>query len=491
MNTAGYAGMHSLVRSSTLLWFLLGSAIPCAGSAFAIGEQGSRAGGMGTAFTSVANDGSALYYNPAGIAFQPGAHMEMDNLVVVGLFRFTPSNPQPGTVVPANGFSGSIKPHYIPVASLYATYEFSPKITLGFGAFAPFGLADNFTNFRDSDPNATKFSGRFAGTRARLESYWFQPTVAYRINENSSFALAPAFVHTHLFIEQSLLNPQGDALTFGRIAAKTIFPGVDTEQAARVIARLLPEGRSRVAGTSNSLAIAAGYLYKHPRSKTNFGLMYRSAVTNHLKGQASFAFGTGFPLETYIGSGFLGKSFPNQKITGSFTTPATYGVGISNSAFLNTTLSFDFRFQDFTRFASVPLNFSVNTSNSKDAATPPEQRLIFDFRNSYHIAVGAEHPISPANTVRIGYLFDRSPVPDQSVGPLFPDANRNSFTLGGTHKSGNKELTFFYEAMKFKNRVTNVAANNNIYTNGDYHSFAHLGGVSLRFDVTDIFTKKH
>jgi long-subunit fatty acid transport protein len=100
-----------------------------------------------------------------------------------------------------------------------------------------------------------------------------------------------------------------------------------------------------------------------------------------------------------------------------------------------------------------------------------------------------EKALNERLTVRCGYIFDRSPVPDQSVGPLFPDANRNSVTGGGTLKSGNKEYTFFYEAMKFENRVTNVAANDNLYTNGDYHNFAHLAGLSMRFDVSDFFRK--
>jgi hypothetical protein len=39
--------------------------------------------------------------------------------------------------------------------------------------------------------------------------------------------------------------------------------------------------------------------------------------------------------------------------------------------------------------------------------------------------------------------------------------------------------------MKFQDRVTNVTANANIWTNGDYHSFAHLAGLSLRFNMTD------
>ncbi len=302
----------------------------CHGSAFSIEELGTKAAGMGTAFIATADDGSALFYNPAGIAFQSGSHMQMDSTVVVGLFRFTPSDPPTGQVVPAEGYSGVIKPHFIPLASFYATMQYSPRITLGFGAFTPFGLADNFTNFNDADPDLTKFVGRFAGTRAELQAFWFQPTVGIRLTKNSSIGLGPAFVHTHLFIEKSFLNPVGDALTFGAQAAPTIFPGVPVDEAAAVIARLLPEGRSRIAGTANSPAFALGYLYKNDRRKTDFGFSFRSAVVSHLTGKASFAFGDQpYTLEQYIGASFLPNAFPDQSIRGSFVTPATYGAGIA------------------------------------------------------------------------------------------------------------------------------------------------------------------
>lgn len=435
---------------------------------------------MGTAYTAIADDGSAMYYNPAGIAFQAGTHMQMDAVAVVGLFRFFPSATQPGVTVPSNGYSGSVKPHFIPVGSMYATKQLSPRLTVGFGVYVPFGLAANFTNFNDGDPNVTKFPGRFAGTRAALQSYWIQPTVAYKITPNSSIAIGVALVHTHLFIEQSILNPQDDALTFGREAAKDVFPKLDREQAARSIARLLPEGRSRIAGTSNSPGFAAGYMLKHPGSKTSFGLNFRSAVVHHLKGKASFAFGNDYPLKSFLDDDLLAKAFPAQNISGSFTTPANYGIGIANSAFWHTTFSFDFRLQDFKRFRSVPLNFTQTEQTNADVRTPAEKRLIFDFRNSYQIGFGMEKALSPDLTVRTGYFFDRSPVVDKSVGPLFPDSNRHGFSVGATKTVKNKEFTLFYEALKFVDRTTAVAANDIQFTNGDYRNFAHVLGAGLR-----------
>src|SRR5258708_5297796 len=287
-------------------------------SAFSITELGARSAGMATAFTSIADDGSALFYNPAGIAFQKGTQFQFDTLVVVGLFRFNPSSTPPGTVVPSNGYSGSIKPHFIPVGSMFFTRRINPKWTFGFGSFTPFGLSDNFTNFHDGDPAVTKFPGRFAGTRGRLEEIWFQPTMAYRLSPNSSLAVGVAYVHTHLLLEQSFLNPLTDGLDFGKETASQIFPGVDPVLAARSIARLLPEGRSRVAGTANSPGFNAGYLYKHTASKTNVGLSWRSAVVNHLTGLASFGFTSPYPLQQFVDKDLLPKAFPTQKTPGTF-----------------------------------------------------------------------------------------------------------------------------------------------------------------------------
>jgi long-chain fatty acid transport protein len=473
-------------RAAACAWILLWTGLLLApprahGSAFAIGEQGARAGGLGTAFTAVADDGSAIFYNSAGIAFQPGTRLEMDGLVVVGLFRFFPSDPPPGQVVPSNGFSGSVKPHFIPVASMYMSKQIRPNTTLGFGLFAPFGLSANFTNFHDGDPALTKYPGRWAGTRVALQSFWLQPTLAHKFNESHAIGLGVAFVYTHLFLEQSILNPKDDALEFGREAAKDVFPGQDKEQAARAISRLLPEGRSRIAGSAKSPGFNVSYLYRNQKHKTNFGLSFRSAVTNHLKGKASFAFGNDYTLKQFVGSDLLSKAFPNQDVTGSFTTPAIYAVGVANSSFRNTLISFDFHLQDFKRFSSVPLNFPQTKLTNKDVRTPAEKRLVFDFRNSWQIAAGAEHPLASRHmTVRAGYLFDYSPVVDKSVGPLFPDNSRHSFMLGMSKRIKDKEFSLFYEGMKFLDRNVNVADNAVKGTNGLYHNFVHIAGMSMR-----------
>jgi len=91
---------------------------------------------------------------------------------------------------------------------------------------------------------------------------------------------------------------------------------------------------------------------------------------------------------------------------------------------------------------------------------------------------------TPSDRYPTAAMFVEALTPvDKSVGPLFPDANRHGFSVGATKTVGKKEFTLFYEALKFVDRTTNVAANNIQYTNGDYRNFAHVLGAGLRLVV--------
>jgi len=248
------------------------------GSAFSVHEVGTRATGMGGAFVAVADDGSALCYNPAGIAFQRGFRMQMDALFVHGEFRFTPSSVPAGTIVPEKGYDGFLRPRVLVLPNMFMSRTINSRWTLGFGSYAPFGLGGNWTNFKDSDPANIKFVGRFHTSRPKMESIWFQPSVAYRLNERMSIGLGIAYVHTHVLLEQSIINPLAEGKVFGETLAPRIFPTDDPVLASGVIARLLPEGRSRLAGVSKNIGASLGFLYRAPEGKWRFGASYRTAV---------------------------------------------------------------------------------------------------------------------------------------------------------------------------------------------------------------------
>jgi len=263
--------------------------------------------------------------------------------------------------------------------------------------------------------------------------------------------------------------------------ASLILPGQDPALAAQSLGRLLPEGRARFAGTAVEPGMTAGWLYKHRKSKTNFGASWRSAVTYHVTGKASFAFTSPFPLQTFftaIGAPTFTALFPNQDIKASFTTPNTLNLGIANSSFKQTTFSFDFVFQNYRRFKEIPLNFS----KTQGTATPPELDFFFNFHDTYFLRFGAERHLTKNTVVRAGYYYDHAAAPDATVGPFFPDNSKSVLTVGASRQMGNKEVTFFYQGAFQQDRNINVAANANNFTNGTYKVFINLIGFGLRFN---------
>ena len=448
-------------------------------SGFSIMELGARAAGMGGAFAAIADDGSALYYNPAGIAFQEGTRFESDGFLVKGKFRFIPAAPPSGTVVPSGGYNGAVSPAFQFLGNMYFTHQINDKLTVGVGLFAPFGLGDNWTNFKDSDPTPTKFVGRYAGTRGILQNMWLQPTVAYKVTPNFAVSLAPVIAYNHILLEESLLNPLVDGITFGQNVASQLLPGVNPAQAAASIGRLLPEGRARFAGTAFNMGGAGGILWKH--GKSSIGVSYKTPITYHVTGKASFAFtgSTLTPFLSALGAPSFNTLFPNQPISASFTMPGTLTIGVASTRIKHQMLSFDFVYQNYSRFQDIPLNFSQTVGT----ATPAELRFHFGFHDTYLIRAGWEKRLNETYIVRAGYYFDHSAVPDATVGPFFPDSSKNVITAGMSRQKGNKEFSFFYQGAFQLERVTNVAANANIFTNGRYPVSIQLFGFGMRTNI--------
>jgi len=152
-------------------------------------------------------------------------------------------------------------------------------------------------------------------------------------------------------------------------------------------------------------------------------------------------------------------------------------VGIATEAFGKNLFALDVQMQDYRRLRYVVLNF---TQSGPTTATPAEARLDYSFHNAWAVHLGWERPLKKM-TVRAGWAFDGTPVPEKAVSPLWPDSTRLNFNVGASKVIWGRELSVFYQFTKFLPRTTNVAANANLFTNGDWNSTAQLLGIQLRF----------
>jgi len=171
---------------------------------FQVTEQGAKATSMAGAFTAVADDASALWYNPAGIAFQPGGQVMLGGDIIIARGRDFELN--------ANSPAGSSptltasRTHFPPQAYI-SYYNEDWPVAFGIGVNSPFHLS---TEWPATAP--------FAGVSSFAEIYMasFNPNVAVRFTEHFAVAAGASYFFVKDFVyTNTTQNYQGDGYGFG------------------------------------------------------------------------------------------------------------------------------------------------------------------------------------------------------------------------------------------------------------------------------------
>jgi long-chain fatty acid transport protein len=98
--------------------------------------------------------------------------------------------------------------------------------------------------------------------------------------------------------------------------------------------------------------------------------------------------------------------------------------------------------------------------SSPDSAGVPaniEVPFAMNWDDQWVFAIGVEYAINPVHTVRVGYNYGKSPVPDDFVNPLFPAIVEQHATLGYAATMGRWIFDLAYEHA-FEKSQTNLNA---------------------------------
>src|SRR5205809_6802068 len=135
-----------------------------AAQGFGIYDQGTCAmGRAGTGVAAPCPDGSALFFNPAGLAGLKGGHATLGVTLINVDGGFTDDILQR---------TSNLNDPLIVLPQVYVSYAATPKLGIGVGLFAPYGLQTQWP---------LSFDGRFAGYKNIIRSVYIQPTVAYQV----------------------------------------------------------------------------------------------------------------------------------------------------------------------------------------------------------------------------------------------------------------------------------------------------------------------
>lgn len=123
-----------------------------------LNEQSAKGVGMAGAQVGIADDPSAIFYNPAGIGFQPGLGLQGGGFLVIARTHVSPDD--------------ITLWHTQPVPTGYASLRWGKHLAFGVGGFA------NMGEYFSYPPG---WRGRFEGYMVNISTLTIQPTIAIRI----------------------------------------------------------------------------------------------------------------------------------------------------------------------------------------------------------------------------------------------------------------------------------------------------------------------
>ena len=433
---------------------LLGSAALATAAGLKVNEQGAKAMGMGNAFTAQADDPSALFHNPAGIAFLKGTQVNIGATnIVVPSTEFSGTAPLTGNAPTGVGTTPTIEKakqdlFIAPTLYLTHTFEGSP-LSIGLGINAIYPLAktwDASSAFRAEVVNIS------------VKPVNFQPTVAYRF-DNLNLAVAAG-----LDITRALVSMQKTPT-----APDPAIPNSAYEL-----------GNLGLDGTATDIGYNLGLKWK-PTSTISFGAAYRSRIDLHIDGAADFLATTpaGFNMigMTTSATSPYSRTRVVSDVSTTITLPSSLGLGIAWQPNDKITLEADAEWTEWSTMKKLEFEFAgAQFANFNNKPKPLNWKDVWCYK------LGGQYALNKHIDLRAGYMYDKNPIPDSTLGPVLPDSDRHSFSIGQGIHNDIFSLDLAYMWTHFVDRtVNNQDMTNMTGANGTYKSDVHLFSASATF----------
>lgn len=444
---------------------LAGAASPAWAQGYGVYEQSACAAGRaGAGVAAPCGDGSSVFFNPAGLAFESETVLSGGASIISPRGSFV--NDQTGRV------SRLRDRNYIAPA-VYYRQNLGTRTTFGVGLFAPYGLTTDWP--ADSE-------GRFLGYKSLVESVYVQPTVAFRATERIALGagLDITYVNVQLRRRADLSVqplPGAPQLTFGALGVPegTDFADLD------------------LTGNTTHVGFHLGGIIK-PNDRVSFGARFLSGQKVEIEDgtleTAQIPTGlvtpaplpgipAGTPLDSLIAPAFStgGPLSTGQGASTTIPLPAQFVVGGAVQISRALRLLVDYQFTNWSAFETLAINTEL----------APPSVVVENFRDTHGVRTGAEYALSDRTTLRGGFVVNGAAAPDETVTPNLPEASRVQIAAGlGRRLAPSLWLDLYYLHLfqdDRRGRTTDggLAVPTTAVNNGVYGFHANLFGASVVF----------
>jgi long-chain fatty acid transport protein len=373
---------------------LLATTAAHAGGMFLPG-RGARGLGRAGSFVAGVDDGSALYYNPAGLAAIDGVSLLADGALVFQRVHYdridSGGNHQPGV-------DGSID--ILPIPTLAITWKPKklPWLTVAGGAWVPYlGLQ----SYPETGPQRYSLISLRGSALAVLEL-----AAAFRVNE-------------HFWIGAGFQNMIIRFRNYGALSACTEVncapedPSFDSPTQLTATQGFVPSG-------------ILGAIIAYPKVRGGVSLQLPFWIN------ADSTVRSRLPTDPMFASAMI----VGDQATASFTLPLMLRIGVEYRPLdpLRIELGIDYEswsMQD--KFTIVPHGIYIDNTPGIGKYYLPTLTVTRGLQDSFSVHVGGEYEIPELNRkviVRAGYLFESSATPDETMSVLTADGQKHMLAVG-------------------------------------------------------------
>ncbi|MDI6751366.1 MAG: outer membrane protein transport protein [bacterium] len=392
------------------------------GAGYEFGGLGSKAISMGGAFIGLADDWTAIYWNPAGLTqvSARGAGSYLSYAVLTGSDKNSVANnsepfPQIYPTEPIKFTKEEIE-----VKAVLPSFGYCQKqegFFFGGGLYTPNGNAidwkDTMKDTTGADINASYHTLLFISIG--------NLSITKEITNNLSIGAGLNLLYGKLELE-----------------AKKNYSTTTTNFNYNLA--------SKIEGDGTGFEGIVGILFR-PSTKISIGGVVRSGKVLDLKGSG----------EVSLQGAMLGTSTGNEKsaYTQRFAYPATLGLGAAYRPTEKITLTADLA-RTCWNSMKEDIDFELDTGSGTTKFLKDRDKSL-NWSNTDRFRLGFEYKKNDLWSLRAGFFTDPSPVPAEGVDiTKLIDVNARFFTLGAGYKKASYEIDFAYVNSSGKETLNGV-----------------------------------
>ncbi|MBD3348035.1 MAG: hypothetical protein GF400_02420 [Candidatus Eisenbacteria bacterium] len=405
--------LNGRIPLTCLALVVLAPVLACAGG-FYVPSVGTAASSMGGAYIGLANDYSAVHWNPAGIMSIQGTEVtvSLHDAVLLGSrdgAAYFPVEDSPGgvydnverRVAATTATQQNLAPGFFLYADAGPLRGLVSKIGLCGYTIAEYGTEwDGDDVAGDFEQRPVKVNGELPDYKSSIRGYVLSPVIARSFSDRVSVGVSGHFLYGSFEHIRGNWEAVYDSTSTSPDTLVDFYPYEFSEDL-----------------TGTGYGATVGVLYEATDLLT-VGLTARTPMTVTFEGDVEVT----SVLEEYRRA--------SQSESFDLTFPMWAGLGIAYDDFLfdGTVLTADVQWTQWSEVDEIVR--SVDTELPDDFGTTTLQ-----WEDTVEFGVGLDYRLSRSTSVRLGYRSIPTPVPDDTFDFVMPMSAKSAFTLGVGYRS--------------------------------------------------------